>query len=100
MLFGFQDFRSWEEVSLSLVAWVKLMVWNSLSAEDRETGGSRKRALVVEAADFCQPDLSPWSFLDRAAHSLSVCQHLNRSLSLSQRARRTQLLKDGGGTRC
>lgn len=52
MLFGFQDFRSWEEVSLSLVAWVRLMVWNSLSAEDRETGGSRKRALVVEAADL------------------------------------------------
>lgn len=52
MLFGFQDFRSWEAASLSPVAWVRLMVWNSLSAEDRETGGSRKRVLVVEAADL------------------------------------------------
>lgn len=42
MLFGFQDFRIWEEASLSPVAWVRLMVWNSLSAVDRETRGVEK----------------------------------------------------------
>lgn len=48
-------FRTWEEASLSPVAWVRLLVWNSLSAEDREIRGSRKRALValvVETADL------------------------------------------------
>lgn len=37
LLVGFQDVRSCEEPAVSLVAWVKLVVWSALSAEDRWT---------------------------------------------------------------